>query len=169
MNKRPSPPPRPNPLDPPPSNREKMKDALQQMMQQRAEEKASNRADVVAAKQKHKRRNRVRYIQAALVLVVLVVTVVLTLPAWRQPFNVPTGPAAERHAREAVVFAASLVDAYERRTGRLPGNTSQLGVNLPGIIYMTSGESSYVISVRVEGKDLTFRKGDDKARFLAGL
>lgn len=164
MTKRPSPPP--SPSSPEPSNREKMKDAVHELMSQVAEKKAQTQADVVEEKQRGTRRQRTRYVQAAVLFVVLVASIVFMLPRWRQPFEPPSGAAAEHDARQAVVFASTLVDRYEARSGRLPGSFNQVGVAIPGLTYTVTG-SSYVLSMNVEGRDIVFHKGDDIAHFLS--
>jgi len=161
MTKRPSPPP-----GPPPSNREKMKDAVQELMSQVAEKKAQTRADVVEEKQRQTRRQRTRYFQAAALLVLLIVSLVFMLPRWRQPFQPPSGAEAERDARKAIIFASTLVDRYEARSGRLPGSFNQVGVTIPGLVYTVVG-SSYILSMQVDGHEIVFHKGDDAARFLS--
>jgi hypothetical protein len=157
---RPSPPPAPEP-----SNRDKMKDAVHQLLQQKAEEKASTRADEVQQKQRGKQKMRNRLLQVAALFVVLIICIVVSMPAWKQPFDPPEGQRAEQDARRAIVFAARLVDSYESRTGRLPSTFSQVGVSLPGISYMRTGDS-YLLSTRANDRDLAFRKGDDAAAFL---
>ncbi len=155
------------PSGPEPSNRDKMKDAVQQLLQQKAEEQATTRADVAITKERSQRRARTRYLQAFALLVLLVIAVVFAIPQWRHPFAPPGGAQAEHDARQALVFAANLVDNYEHQTGRLPGNFSQLGVSLPGIAYLRTADS-WVLSIRANGRDFAIQKGDDKAAFLAG-
>lgn len=159
-----SPPPPPGPE---PSNRDKMKDAVHQLLQQKADEKAHTQADVVQEKERNKGKRRMRWVQLLALLGVLVVSVVISIPQWRQPFVPPDGAEAEQHARRAIVFAANLLDIYEKRSGRLPGAFSQVGVTLPGVSYLRTGDS-YILSARANERDLTFTKGDDPARFLAG-
>lgn len=150
-----------------PTNREKMKDAVQELLQQKAEEKAATRADTVAKKARDKRKQRMRLVQAGVLFVILLASIAFALPRWRAPFSAPAGDAAERDMRKALVFASNLVDAYESRSGRLPGSFSQVGVNLPGISYMRTGDS-YLLSARVNGHNLAIRKGDDKQAFVEG-
>jgi hypothetical protein len=157
----------PGPPAPEPSNRDKIKNALEELLQQKAEEKKLTRADIAQRTVRDKQKARRQYLQAAVLLVVLVASIVLAIPRWNQPFSPPAGAQAEQDMRKAMVFASSLVDAYESRSGRLPGNFSQVGVALPGISYMRTGES-YMLSAFVNGHNLAFKKGDDRAAFLAG-
>lgn len=154
-----------HPPAPEPSNRDKMKDAVQQLLQQKADEKAANRADDAAKKIRDKRKQRTRLMQAGVLLVILLASIAFAIPRWREPFRAPEGDSAERDMRKALVFASNLVDAYETRTGRLPGSFNQVGVSLPGVSYMRTGDS-YLLSARVNGVNLAIRKGDNKEEFL---
>jgi hypothetical protein len=155
----------PGPPAPEPSNRDKIKSALDELMQQKKEEQKLSKADVAARKQRDRQKSRRRYMQAALLFVILAASTALAIPRWNQPFRPPEGERAEQDVRKAMVFAASLVDTYERRSGRLPGNFSQVGVALPGISYMRTGES-WLLTASVNGHNLAFRKGDDTEAFL---
>jgi hypothetical protein len=156
----------PGPPTPEPSNRDKIKNALDQLLQQKAEEKKLTRADVVAQKARSRQKQRRQLVQIAVLLIVLIASVMFALPRWREPFQAPQGARAEQDMAKAMVFASSLVDAYEARSGRLPGSFSQVGVALPGISYMRTGDS-YMLSAFVNGHNLAFKKGDDRNAFLA--
>jgi hypothetical protein len=142
-----------------------MKNALQQLVQQTAESKAQTQADVAQQAQRGHRQERTRYTQAAVLLIVLVVSLVLAIPHWGHPFAPPVGEVADQHARRALLFASSLVDAYQKRTGALPGTLSQVGVALPGIDYEHIGDT-YSLATSVEGRTISLNRGDDPTQFL---
>ena len=152
---------------PPPGNREKMRDAVQALVQKVADDKAQTRADKVREVERKRHKQRNRYLQAALLLVLLILSSMYGLRRWRQPFTAPTGADAERDARKTLVFAATLLDRYQSRTGQAPGSLALIGVALPGVIYQPM-RGTWVLSMRVEGRSIDFHKGDDPARFLSG-
>ena len=156
------------PSGPPPSSREKMRDAVDQLMKQVAEQKQENKAEVIAARERKARQGRMRWLQAVVLAIALVISLMFAIPIWQAPFKAPTGARAERDARRALVFASRLVEQRIRATGRAPQNFDQLGVPLPGITYQRLDSLNYVISTTVEGKTVAFRRGDDPVRFEGG-
>lgn len=158
----------PSSSDQTPSSREKMRDAVDQLMQQVADQQQETKAEVVAARARHDRRARMRWLQAALLAVALVISGMFAIPRWRQPFPPPTGAVAERDARRAIVFAAQLVEQRIRVTRRAPQTFDQVGVPLPGIAYQRLDSLGYLLTTTVEGKTLSFRRGDDPVRFVSG-
>jgi hypothetical protein len=168
MSQQPPRPPR-NPPTPPgdtPSSRAKMKDAVQELVAQVKEQKEQNRADVVAEKEKSKRKRRMRLVQVAALAVLMIASVIYAVPRWNQPFTAPAGEPARDDARKTLVFAARLLDQYQLRGGRLPGTFSQVGVNLPTLVYTRTGDT-YSVSITVDGEAITYHKGDDPVRFLS--
>lgn len=154
-----------SPQGPQPTSREKMRDAVDQLMKQVADKKQENKAEVVAARERKARTGRLRWLQAGVLAVGLVISVMFAIPLWRQPFKPPAGPEAERDARHGIVFAARLIEQRIRATGKAPQNFDQVGVPLPGINYMRLDSLNYVISSTVGTRTITFRRGDDLARF----
>jgi hypothetical protein len=145
-----------------------MRDAVGQLMKQVADERQENKAEVIAARERAARQARMRWLQAVVVAFALVISVLFAIPLWRQPFAPPTGAKAERDARRFVVFASQLVEQRIRLTGHAPQHFDQVGVPLPGIAYQRLDSLAYVISTTVEGKTLSFRRGDDPVRFVGG-
>jgi len=145
-----------------------MRDAVDQLMKQVAEQKQENKAEVVAAREKKARQQKMRWLQAVVLMIALIISLVFAIPLWRQPFAVPSGVKAERDARRAVVFAAQLVEQRIRSSGRAPQTFDQLGVPLPGISYQRLDSLAYVVSTTVEGRTVSFRRGDDPVRFVGG-
>jgi len=143
-----------------------MKDAVNQLMKQVADDREENRAEVVAARERAARRDKMRWLQAVVLVIALAISLIFAIPMWRQPFPEPAGARAEHDARRTVVFAAQLVEQRIRSSGRAPQNFDQLGVPLPGITYRRLDSLAYVISTTVEGRTLSFRRGDDPARFV---
>lgn len=160
---------RPNPFAPQPSqpsNREKMKDAVQELMQNVAEEKAQTKAEIEAAKAKKERIRKRRIGYAVLLTIVLVISIVVMYPRWRQPYAPPTGAAAELNARRTLVFAADLVESFARRNGgRLPGSFAETGIPLPGIDYHPT-PGGFALSSVVDGRTITFNRGDNPNSFV---
>ncbi len=154
------------PPQPPQSNRDKMKDAVNQLMQQVKDDKAQTKADKARLEALKRRRQQLRGLQAALLFLVLIAASIYGYKVWKQPFAPPSGEAAVHDARKTLVFTASLINFYQRKTGQLPSNLSQLGVALPQMTYQRTGDS-WVLSMSVEGRPLTIHKDDDPARFLA--
>ena len=155
-----------SPSGPPSSSRAKMRDAVGQLMQQVADKQHESKAEVIAARERDARRAKMRWLQVAVLAIVLVISLMFAIPRWRQPFAAPTGARAERDARRAVVFAAQLVEQQIRATGRAPRNFDQVGVPLAGIFYQRIDSLAYVVSITVGGKTLSFRRGDDPVRFV---
>jgi hypothetical protein len=149
----------------PSSGREQMRDAVNQVMKQVNDQKQENRAEVVAAREHKASQSRMRWLQAIVLATVLVISLVFAIPRWRQPFAAPSGAEAEHDARHAVVFAAQLVEQHIHATGRAPQSLEQLGIPLPGIRYQRLDSLGYVVSATVEDRTLSFRRGDDQARF----
>lgn len=143
-----------------------MRDAVDQLMRQVADQKQESKAEVMAARARAVRQSRMRWLQAAVLAIALVISVMFAVPLWRAPFKAPTGAQAEHDARRAVVFAAQLVEQRIRATGSAPQHFDQLGVPLPGISYQRLDSLAYVLSTTIEGKTLSFRRGDDPARFV---
>jgi len=142
-----------------------MRDAVEQLLKQQAEKRQESRAEVIAARERAARRARLRWLQAVVLAIVLVISFLFAVPKWQHPFAGPTGARAERDARRAVLFAARLADQRIRATGRAPLSLDELGVSLPGISYQRLDSLTWVISVTVEGQPLSFRRGDDPVRF----
>jgi hypothetical protein len=145
-----------------------MADAVGQLMKQVADKRRESKAEVIAARERVARQARMRWLQAAVLAITLVISLMFAIPRWRQPFAAPTGASAERAARRAVVFATQLVEQRIRTTGRAPQKFDEIGVPLPGIYYQRLDSLAYVVSITVEGKTLQFRRGDDPERFVGG-
>ena len=150
----------------PPSNREKMKDAVQALVQQVKEQKEQSRAEVAHEKQKAKQKQRRQLATIVILFVALVGAVIYAVPRWSQPLKAPSGEPARQDAKKAIVFAARLLDQYELRSGRLPGTFSQVGVTLPGLVYTRTGDT-WTLSMTVDGQPIDYHKGDDPVRFLS--
>ena len=114
------PPPPGQPAGHTPSSREKMRDAVDQLMKQVADQRQETKAEVVAARERRARQNRMRWLQAAVLALVLVMSVMFAIPLWQRPFAAPTGARAERDGRRAVVFAVQLIEQRIRGTGSAP-------------------------------------------------
>jgi len=155
----------PSSSGPPPSNREQIRDVVGQLLKQQADKQQASRAEVAAARERAARQARRRGLQVVLLAIVLVISLLYAIPRWERPFARPTGARAERDARRAVLFAARLVDGRIRATGRAPLSFDEIGVTLPGISYHRLDSLSWVISVTVEGRTLSFQRGDDPVRF----
>ena len=157
----------PTPPPPPPqSNRDKMKDAVNQLMQQVKDDKAQTRADKARLEALKRRKQRTRGMQAVLLFFGLVASSLYGYKVWKQPFTPPSGERVVHDARKTLVFTAGLINLYQRKTGQLPANLSQLGVALPPMTYQRTGDT-WLLSMSVEGRPLTLHKDDDPARFLA--
>ena len=157
-------PPPPRPQGP----REKMREAIVDVMHDVAEKKQAlkeeSQHDLLRRRQKEQR----RWLWLFLAAVALAISITLNLPRWRHPFLPPTGAAAERDARRAVLLAEGLVERYRVATGVLPLTLSETGVNLPGVVYRQS-QGGYELSVTVEGQPIVFHSGDDPARFRSAV
>jgi len=148
-----------------PTGREQMRDAVSQVMKQVNDQQQENRAEVVAARERKAHRGRMRWLQAVLLGVALVISLLFAIPRWQRPFAAPSGTLAEQDTRRAVVFAAQLVEQRIGATGRAPQSLEQLGIPLAGIHYQRLDSLGYVVSATVEGRTLSFRRGDDLVRF----
>ena len=152
--------------EPPQSPRERMREAVKAVVDQKAAERDTVRRLSVAARAKAERRTRTRYWQAVALFLVFVVCLVIAIPAWRQPFPALSPEATERNARQAIVFAATLVEHYAEANGAPPAHLKGLGVELPGIYY-SRVENSWYLSMHVGNRAITFTRGDNPAEFLA--
>lgn len=155
----------PTPRPPEQSPRERMRDAVQQIVKNVADDKALSRANVKKAKARIAARRRRQVWQLLGVAAVLAASIVWAMPRWQRPFDPPTGAVAERDARRAIVFAARLVVEYEGANGAPPATLADLGVALPGIEYRRF-DAAWTLTVRVDGRAITFQDGDDPGTFL---
>ena len=165
------PPKRPSKYGPPPgaappSNREKMRDAVQDLVQQVKDQKQKTVAEKRHEEQKAKQKQRRRLLETGVLVVALIASILWAIPKWNAPFSTPTGAEARKDARKALVFASRLLDQYQLRAGRFPGTFAQVGVSLPGLVYTPMGDT-YTLRLDVDGQAITFRHGDDPVRFLS--
>lgn len=155
------------PLPGQPSPGEKMRDAVANVMQKVSEDKKAIKAGVQAEHQQKLRRGRRAWLLLFLAALGLGISLAYGLPRWRQPFKPPTGAAAERDARRAIMFAQSLVERFRQGNGRVPASLAEAGVALPGIAYRVTPDG-YEISATVAARTIVFRSGDDPVRFRGG-
>lgn len=90
-------------------------------------------------------------------------------PSWILPPPLPpvTSQQRESSARLAIVLQASRVDAYRTRTGRLPANTVEAGINYPEISYQRLDSATYQLSMDPGSGRITYRSTEPRDRFLA--
>lgn len=139
-----------------------MRDAVARVMQHVADQKKALSAEAEADRARVRRRQQRGWLLVCLAVVGLAMSITVSLPRWRQPFQPPTGAAAERDARRAVVLAVSLVERYHTETGSLPSTLAQTGATLPGVAYRITRQG-YEVSVTIEGRAIVFQSGDDPA------
>ena len=144
-----------------------MKDAVAGVMHQVAEQKAAVKADAQAERQKVIQRGRRAWPLLILAVAAFSISLAYGVPRWRHPFKAPTGAAAVRDARHAILFAESQVRRYLDENGRAPRSLAETGVTLPDISYRVTPHG-YELSAVVEGRPIVFTSGDDPARFRAG-
>lgn len=163
-------PQRPQPAHQPPlpqNKRQEMRDAINQVMQKVADDRQAQTAEKIAELQRAKKKRRRSILLLVLAFAGLVVLVIVMTPVWRNPFPAPTGAAAERDARAAIVFASKVIDTYRATRGRLPISLEEAGVALPGISYALRADGYELVAV-VEGRPLTYNSTEDREAFSRG-
>ncbi len=152
---------------PPPEKRAAMQNAVQDVMRKVQADREARMSEALARHAKDSRR-KVRGVVLVIVGALLVIAAAWwALPRWRHPFAERGGPAADRDARVAILFTASLVDHFQSERQRLPHTLRETGVVLPGIQY-TEGVGRYTLSARAAGHTITFVSTQDRATFQAG-
>lgn len=144
-----------------------MQDAVAKVMQKVADDKAKVSAQARAERLRRERRKRLLSLLLIPAAVAFGISLWVAIPRWRHPFQPPTGAAAERDARQAIAFAARLVEHYRAVNGRPPTSLPEAGAALPGIRYRLVG-TSYELSVTVDGRELVFLGGSDLNSFQRG-
>ena len=141
-----------------------MQDAVAKVMQKVADDKAKASAHAQAERLKRRRRKRLGQLLVILAAVAFGISLRAAIPRWRHPLQPPTGVAAERDARQAIAFAASLVEHYRTVNGHPPPSLQVAGAALPGVGYRVVG-AGYELSVTVDGRPLVFHSGNAPASF----
>ncbi len=82
----------------------------------------------------------------------------------------PVVPAAEAEtsARAALYLIANSLDDHRRNHGVLPASLTELGVDIEGVSYRIEA-NRYVLKAAHDRLRITYREGQDKAPFAAGL
>jgi hypothetical protein len=144
-----------------------MQDAVAKVMQKVADDKAKASAQARAERLKRERRKRLLSLLLIPAVVAFGISLWIAIPRWRHPFRPPTGAAAERDARQAIAFAALLVERYRAVNGRPPPSLREAGATLPGVGYRVI-DAGYELSVTVDGRPLVFLSGNDPDAFRRG-
>jgi hypothetical protein len=113
-----------------------VKDLVSDIKHQREEEAQERRREAEHVERKARR----RWFQLALAALVFAISAIVAVPRWKTPFRPPAGAAADRHARQALRFAAGLVESFRARHGRLPTSLAETGLVPAGVEYRIVGE-----------------------------
>ncbi len=153
-----------------PETRARMRDAVNDLVQKVKDDRAETQADREAEEQRRRAHERLKYVWLFVAVVAFAGSVAFTVPRMRAPIRPPTGAEAERHGRETLVYAARLVEEFQRVRGRLPNSIDETGVSLPGVVMLTR-PGGWELSMQVNGRTvatLALRSGDDLGSFLQG-
>ncbi len=153
-----------------PETRERMRDAVKDLVQKVKDDRAETQADRDAEERRRRTHERQKYVWLFVAVVGFAWSVAFTLPRIRAPIGPPTGAEAERHGRHALVYAARLVEEFQRARGRLPNTIEEIAVSLPGVV-LQPRPGGWELSMVVEGRTvatLSLRSGDDLRSFLQG-
>ncbi len=150
--------------------RARMRDAVNDLVQKVKDDRAQTLAEKEVEQQQLRARERQKYVWLFVAVVAFAGSVAFTLPRMRAPIRPPTGAAAEHHGRQTLVYAARLVEEFQRARGRLPASMAEIGVSLPGVVLETR-PGGWELSMQVDGRTvaaLALRSGEDPGAFLRG-
>jgi hypothetical protein len=135
------------------------------VVDEKAAERKAAKTQTAAAKARSARKPLRLRLVAGLLAVVLAVALVASIPLWRHPFAEPSGAQADRNARQALVFAAGLVDRWTATHGKPPEQLTDVGVKIPGMTLVRT-DDGWSLTLPSNGRPITFHRGDDPTAFL---
>jgi hypothetical protein len=147
-----------------------MREAVSDLVQKVKDDRAQTLAEQEAEAAKRRAHERMKYAWLFVAVVAFAASVAFTIPRLKTPIRAPEGAEAERHGRATLVYAARLVEDYQRATGSLPSRFDDTGVTLPGVILQIRPDG-WELSLPIGGRaptTLALRSGDDRASFLQG-